>query len=68
MIRAEDLKLRIKLPELPAGNPWVDIAKLKGIEFIYIPDEQMLNLYVQQAQLSAYEISLSNGSKMTILY
>ena len=43
MIRAEDLKkLRIKLPELPAGNPWVDIAKLKGIEFIYIPDEQML--------------------------
>lgn len=64
MISAEDLKkLRIKLPELPAGNPWVDIAKLKGIEFIYIPDEQMLNLYVQQAQLSAYEISLSNGSK-----
>lgn len=64
MIRAEDLKkLRIKLPEFPADNPWIDIANLKGVEAIYIPDEQILNLSVQQAQLSAYEISLNNSSK-----
>lgn len=61
-IRSDDLKnLRIKLNELPVDNPWVNVTKLPGIKVVYIPDGQVLNLYVPQAKLSAYEISLNNS-------
>ncbi len=61
-IRANDLKnLRIKLTDLPADNPWINVGKLPGVKAVYVPDDQILNLYVPQAKLSAYEISLNNG-------
>lgn len=61
-IRAEDLKsLRLRVTDFPAGNPWVDVTKLPGVRAVYVPDDQILNLYIPDANLTPYEISLNNG-------
>ena len=63
LIRAEDLKsLRVKFKDIPAGNPWVDVGKLPGVKVVYVPVDQILNLYISNARLMPYEISLNNGS------
>jgi len=62
LIRAEDLKsLRLNFKDIPAGNPWVDVSKLPGVKTVYVPDDQILNLYIPDARLTPYQISLNNG-------